>query len=145
MLLIFSHLHWVFPISCCLILLVHTFKNRTFESIYFIWGDYDKRILGFFLWLFRFSRGEYKHLGAIIWGAKLEKIVRYFTFSINLPLDVPVFSKLALSVVLFPVFRSRSLLGPTLTFPRGETFQMLLKMKEVVDWLCVLRGGYLRS
>lgn len=86
-----------------------------------------------------------KHLGARIWGAKLEKIVTYFTFSVNLPLDLPVFSKLALSVVLCPVFSSRSLLGPTLTFPRRETFQMLLKMKEVVDWLCVSRGGDLRN
>lgn len=99
----------------------------------------------FFLWLFRFSRVECKHLGARIWGAKLEKIVIYFTFSINLSLDLHVFSKLALSVVLCPVFSSRSLLGPTLSFPRGETFQMLLKIKEVVDWLCVSRGGDLRN
>lgn len=88
---------------------------------------------------------ECKHLGARIWGAKLEKIVIYFTFSINLSLDLHVFSKLALSVVLCPVFSSRSLLGPTLSFPRGETFQMLLKIKEVVDWLCVSRGGDLRN
>ena len=141
----FSYLHWILAIRCSFTLLVHMFKNRTFESVYFIWGDYDKRILGFFLWLFRFSRVECKHLGARIWGAKLEKIVTYFTFSINVPLDVPVFSKVALSVVLCRVFSSRSLLGPTLTFPRRETFQMLLKMKEVVDWLCVSRGGDLRN
>lgn len=70
-----------------------TFKNRTFENFYFIWGDYDVDIFRFFF-LYSYSPewmepsslllGTGKHLAAYILGAKLGKIefhIQYLIFT----------------------------------------------------------------